>query len=124
MNRICVGVSPGEVCPAKRLDFTPNFNCVSLIIHSFTHSCIYWFICSGLQCFGLLGVNGAGKTTTFKMLTGDIDITSGEASVAGHWLAKSSFLRKQQQVFHLDFINVFFHFKLLTQKLFSPFSVF
>ncbi len=39
-----------------------------------------------LQCFGLLGVNGAGKTTTFKMLTGDIDVTSGEASVAGHRL--------------------------------------
>uniref|UniRef100_A0AAQ5Y0A3 ABC transporter domain-containing protein n=1 Tax=Amphiprion ocellaris TaxID=80972 RepID=A0AAQ5Y0A3_AMPOC len=37
-----------------------------------------------LQCFGLLGVNGAGKTTTFKMLTGDIDVTSGQASVAGH----------------------------------------
>ncbi|KAI9542852.1 Retinal-specific ATP-binding cassette transporter [Dissostichus eleginoides] len=36
------------------------------------------------QCFGLLGVNGAGKTTTFKMLTGDIDVTSGKASVAGH----------------------------------------
>lgn len=36
------------------------------------------------QCFGLLGVNGAGKTTTFKMLTGDINVTSGEASVAGH----------------------------------------
>ncbi|XP_032366681.1 retinal-specific phospholipid-transporting ATPase ABCA4 isoform X4 [Etheostoma spectabile] len=36
------------------------------------------------ECFGLLGVNGAGKTTMFKMLTGDIDVTSGEASVAGH----------------------------------------
>eukprot|EP00061_Rhincodon_typus_P013390 g39732.t1 len=36
------------------------------------------------KCFGLLGVNGAGKTTTFKMLTGDIDPTSGEASVAGY----------------------------------------
>uniref|UniRef100_A0A669C7D9 ATP binding cassette subfamily A member 4 n=1 Tax=Oreochromis niloticus TaxID=8128 RepID=A0A669C7D9_ORENI len=35
-------------------------------------------------CFGLLGVNGAGKTTTFKMLTGDTDVTSGEASVAGY----------------------------------------
>ncbi|XP_053268090.1 retinal-specific phospholipid-transporting ATPase ABCA4 [Pleuronectes platessa] len=44
-------------------------------------------ICVGVspgECFGLLGVNGAGKTTTFKMLTGDIDVSSGEASVAGH----------------------------------------
>ncbi|XP_063062860.1 retinal-specific phospholipid-transporting ATPase ABCA4-like [Engraulis encrasicolus] len=47
VDRICVGVSPGE-------------------------------------CFGLLGVNGAGKTTTFKMLTGDIEVTSGEAAVTGH----------------------------------------
>ncbi|KAF0028277.1 hypothetical protein F2P81_019364 [Scophthalmus maximus] len=44
-------------------------------------------ICVGVspgECFGLLGVNGAGKTTTFKMLTGDTDVTSGEASVSGH----------------------------------------
>ncbi|XP_064607351.1 phospholipid-transporting ATPase ABCA1-like [Liolophura sinensis] len=31
------------------------------------------------QCFGLLGINGAGKTTTFKMLTGDVAVTSGTA---------------------------------------------
>ncbi|XP_067462482.1 retinal-specific phospholipid-transporting ATPase ABCA4-like isoform X2 [Thunnus thynnus] len=44
-------------------------------------------ICVGVpagECFGLLGVNGAGKTTTFKMLTGDTDVTSGEATVAGY----------------------------------------
>ncbi|XP_048030796.1 retinal-specific phospholipid-transporting ATPase ABCA4a isoform X1 [Megalobrama amblycephala] len=44
-------------------------------------------ICVGVspgECFGLLGVNGAGKTTTFKMLTGDIDVTSGEAAVTGY----------------------------------------
>uniref|UniRef100_A0A8C5FXE8 ATP-binding cassette, sub-family A (ABC1), member 4b n=1 Tax=Gadus morhua TaxID=8049 RepID=A0A8C5FXE8_GADMO len=36
------------------------------------------------QCFGLLGVNGAGKTTTFKMLTGDSDVSAGEATVLGY----------------------------------------
>ncbi|XP_047223624.1 retinal-specific phospholipid-transporting ATPase ABCA4 isoform X2 [Girardinichthys multiradiatus] len=44
-------------------------------------------ICVGVptgECFGLLGVNGAGKTTTFKMLTGDTDVSSGEAAVAGY----------------------------------------
>uniref|UniRef100_A0A8C9NKX4 P-type phospholipid transporter n=1 Tax=Serinus canaria TaxID=9135 RepID=A0A8C9NKX4_SERCA len=43
-------------------------------------------LCVGIrpgECFGLLGVNGAGKTTTFKMLTGDTDVTSGDAIVAG-----------------------------------------
>lgn len=44
-------------------------------------------LCVGIpkgQCFGLLGVNGAGKTTTFKMLTGDIPMSSGAAYIAGH----------------------------------------
>ncbi|XP_062412894.1 retinal-specific phospholipid-transporting ATPase ABCA4-like [Sardina pilchardus] len=44
-------------------------------------------ICVGVpagECFGLLGVNGAGKTTTFKMLTGDTDVSSGDASVTGY----------------------------------------
>lgn len=43
-------------------------------------------LCLGVkkyECFGLLGVNGAGKTTTFKMMTGDIKISSGEAWVNG-----------------------------------------
>ncbi len=36
------------------------------------------------ECFGLLGVNGAGKTTTFKMLTGDLPLSSGEAFLNGY----------------------------------------
>ncbi len=35
------------------------------------------------QCFGLLGINGAGKTTAFKMMTGNIDPTSGIAFFNG-----------------------------------------
>ncbi|KAM9324762.1 retinal-specific phospholipid-transporting ATPase ABCA4 [Gastrophryne carolinensis] len=48
-------------------------------------------LCVGVrpgECFGLLGVNGAGKTTTFKMLTGDINVTSGDATVAGYSILK------------------------------------
>ena len=44
-------------------------------------------LCLGVphgECFGLLGINGAGKTTTFKLLTGDIDVTSGDAFVSGY----------------------------------------
>uniref|UniRef100_A0A3Q2YND9 P-type phospholipid transporter n=1 Tax=Hippocampus comes TaxID=109280 RepID=A0A3Q2YND9_HIPCM len=44
-------------------------------------------LCVGVptaECFGLLGINGAGKTTTFKMLTGDIPASSGEAFLNGY----------------------------------------
>ena len=43
-------------------------------------------LCLGVrrgECFGLLGINGAGKTTTFKMLTGDIDVSYGDAYLDG-----------------------------------------
>uniref|UniRef100_A0A3B5KYM5 ABC transporter domain-containing protein n=1 Tax=Xiphophorus couchianus TaxID=32473 RepID=A0A3B5KYM5_9TELE len=43
-------------------------------------------LCVGVpasECFGLLGINGAGKTTTFKMLTGDIPVSSGEVAEWG-----------------------------------------
>ncbi|XP_042198563.1 phospholipid-transporting ATPase ABCA1-like [Callorhinchus milii] len=36
------------------------------------------------ECFGLLGINGAGKTSTFKMLTGDTEVTSGNAFLNNH----------------------------------------
>ncbi|KAM4611576.1 phospholipid-transporting ATPase ABCA1 [Polymixia lowei] len=44
-------------------------------------------LCMGVpaaECFGLLGINGAGKTTTFKMLTGDIPVSGGEAFLNGY----------------------------------------
>lgn len=36
------------------------------------------------ECFALLGINGAGKTSIFKMLTGDINMTSGVGYVKGY----------------------------------------
>ncbi|XP_035826205.1 ATP-binding cassette sub-family A member 7 [Aplysia californica] len=48
------------------------------------------------QCFGLLGVNGAGKTTVFKMLTGDISVSEGDAFIDQHSIKKD--LREAQKV--------------------------
>ncbi|VVC36008.1 Hypothetical protein CINCED_3A013120 [Cinara cedri] len=42
------------------------------------------------ECFGLLGVNGAGKTTTFKILTGDILPSKGDAFIQTDKLYKLS----------------------------------
>ena len=49
------------------------------------------------ECFGLLGVNGAGKSTTFKMLTGDIPISSGDA-LLNQMSAKTDLLRAQKHI--------------------------
>ncbi|UJR15712.1 hypothetical protein I4U23_002647 [Adineta vaga] len=40
------------------------------------------------ECFGLLGINGSGKSTTFKMLTGEISMTDGDAYVNNYSVIK------------------------------------
>lgn len=39
------------------------------------------------ECFGLLGQNGAGKSTTFAMLTGEVPMSDGSATVEGYDVA-------------------------------------
>ncbi|KAH7966462.1 hypothetical protein HPB49_016544 [Dermacentor silvarum] len=41
------------------------------------------------ECFGLLGVNGAGKSTTFQMLSGLLDLSSGDAYMSDVRLSSS-----------------------------------
>ena len=42
------------------------------------------------ELFGLVGPDGAGKTTTLRLLAGLLDITSGQASVAGYDLGRQA----------------------------------
>ncbi|CAH0545633.1 unnamed protein product [Brassicogethes aeneus] len=49
------------------------------------------------ECFGLLGINGAGKTTTFKMMTGDIKMSHGDAWINGYSI-KSEIKKVQKYI--------------------------
>lgn len=50
------------------------------------------------ECFGLVGVNGSGKTTTFKMLTGDVTVTSGTSYVMGHSVTNDIYKVRESRV--------------------------
>ncbi|KAL3172908.1 hypothetical protein MRX96_012652 [Rhipicephalus microplus] len=55
-------------------------------------------LCVGVragECFGLLGVNGAGKTTTFKMLTGNTEVTEGNAFISSYSIRTQIDLARQ-----------------------------
>ena len=42
------------------------------------------FIVKPNECFGLLGPNGAGKSTTFKILTGELESSTGLGAICGY----------------------------------------
>lgn len=51
------------------------------------------FVGAGKIC-GFLGMNGAGKTTSIRMITGVIEPTAGDISIAGHDMKQSPTLAK------------------------------
>ena len=56
-------------------------------------------LCLGVpagECFGLLGVNGAGKTTTFRMLTGELVPTGGDATLDGQSILRDIYKVQQR----------------------------
>jgi ABC-2 type transport system ATP-binding protein len=62
------------------------------------------------EIFGFLGPNGAGKTTTLRILTGQINPTSGKASVCGYDILKDRKKLKEN-------IGVVFEHQNLYQRL-------
>ena len=49
------------------------------------------------NCYGLIGANGSGKSTFIKILSGEIDSTTGEVAVAAH--KRISVLKQDQFAF-------------------------
>ncbi|KAI1307918.1 Phospholipid-transporting ATPase ABCA3 [Halotydeus destructor] len=75
-----------EAMRVKLMTTTNNYSEDALIVNNLRRHFGNFVAVNGLsfgvhkkEIFGLLGVNGAGKTTTFKMLTGDILPTAGDA---------------------------------------------
>ena len=66
------------------------------------------------HCYGLIGANGAGKSTFLKILTGEIEPTSGEVIIDGENIEKLSAadLRKKRTKIGM----IFQHFNLLWSR--------
>ena len=54
------------------------------------------------NCYGIIGANGAGKSTFLKILSGDLDSTSGEVSILPK--TRMSVLKQDQNAY--DAYNV------------------
>ncbi|KAB0796416.1 hypothetical protein PPYR_10477 [Photinus pyralis] len=87
-------IEDADVCEEKRAVThnvsTGNICNYNLAMHQLSKKYKEMVVVDGIslgihryECFGLLGVNGAGKTTIFKMMTGDVKMTSGDVWVHG-----------------------------------------
>ena len=59
------------------------------------------------EIFGFLGPNGAGKTTTIRMITGILDLTSGQIEIDGNNIEKEPVKAKNNFTFVPDHPNIF-----------------
>ncbi|CAG2162425.1 unnamed protein product [Oppiella nova] len=87
----------------SQLIASENYDSVSLIVDKLTKMFSksltipnkLSFVVNKEECFGLLGTNGSGKTTTFRLLTGDLDMDSGNA-----YLGSDADLLHNKRVFY------------------------
>jgi ABC-2 type transport system ATP-binding protein len=63
------------------------------------------------EIFGFLGPNGAGKTTTIKMITGILNVDSGNIRINGIDIARNPLTAKKQFGFVPDDPNIFLRLK-------------
>ena len=54
------------------------------------------------NCYGIIGANGSGKSTFLKILSGEIDTTTGEVTVVK---GKRLSVLKQDQFVHYSFVD-------------------
>ena len=63
------------------------------------------------EIFGFIGLNGAGKTTTLKMITGILNIDSGEILIDGKNIYTNPVEAKKQFGYVSDNPDIFLKFK-------------
>ena len=61
------------------------------------------------ECFGLIGCMGAGKTTLFRLLTGEVNATSGSAFVVGHDVLAEREHVSPNKIHECMIVNAHFH---------------
>ena len=56
------------------------------------------------NCYGIIGANGAGKSTFLKILSGDLESTSGEVSILPN--TRMSVLKQDQNAYDAFTVSI------------------